>query len=195
MANKIFVAVEFRLIVFRPFKNEVMLGRISSATEDVIRVRTQFFDQIFIPFSGLPEGSELYVLLLTYVPYCFALLPPISRRNQRSHSLPSPSPKTNPHPSLHPDQLFVWHVPPSDPSEPPQDLIYDNQETVRFRIEEEIWTDQSPLGPKEKEDALGLTTADAGKSSPYVIRGSMADAGLGPCLWWDGDDEGEGGEV
>lgn len=96
MANKIFVAVEFRLIVFRPFKNEVMLGRISSATEDGIRVRTQFFDQVFIPFSGLPEGSELYVLLLTYVPYCFALLPPISRRNQRSHSLPSPSPKTNP---------------------------------------------------------------------------------------------------
>jgi DNA-directed RNA polymerase III subunit RPC8 len=27
-----------------------------------------------------------------------------------------------------------------------------------------------------------------------VIRGSMADAGLGPCLWWDGDDEGDGGE-
>lgn len=41
---------------------------------------------------------------------------------------------------------------------------------------------------------LGLSTADAGKSSPYVIRGSMADAGLGPCLWWDGDDEGDGGE-
>jgi RNA polymerase III subunit Rpc25 len=45
-----------------------MLGRISSATEDGIRVRTQFFDQIFIPFSGLPEGSELYVLLQPYCP-------------------------------------------------------------------------------------------------------------------------------
>jgi DNA-directed RNA polymerase III subunit RPC8 len=53
--------VEFRLIVFRPFKHEVMLGRISSATEHGIRVRTQFFDQIFIPSSNLPEGSELYV--------------------------------------------------------------------------------------------------------------------------------------
>jgi DNA-directed RNA polymerase III subunit RPC8 len=70
-----------------------------------------------------------------------------------------------------------------------QDLFYDNQETVRFRIEEEIWTDQSPMGPKEKEDLVG--TAGAEKSSPYVIRGSMADAGLGPCLWWDGEEEGE----
>jgi DNA-directed RNA polymerase III subunit RPC8 len=49
-------------VVFRPFKHEVMLGRISSATEEGIRVRTQFFDQIFIPTSNLPEGSKLYVL-------------------------------------------------------------------------------------------------------------------------------------
>lgn len=45
------------------------------------------------------------------------------------------------------------------------------------------------MGPKEKEDLVG--TAGAEKSSPYVIRGSMADAGLGPCLWWDGEEEGE----
>lgn len=29
--------VEFRLVVFRPFKDEVLLGRISSAKEDGIR--------------------------------------------------------------------------------------------------------------------------------------------------------------
>jgi DNA-directed RNA polymerase III subunit RPC8 len=44
------------------------------------------------------------------------------------------------------------------------------------------------MGPKEREDAAGTV-----KSSPYVVRGSMADAGLGPCLWWDGEDEDESG--
>ncbi|KAN0098764.1 DNA-directed RNA polymerase III [Hyaloscypha variabilis] len=132
------VNVEFRLVVFRPFKHEVMLGRISSATEEGIRVRTQFFDQIFIPTSNLPEGSKF---------------------------LPS-------------EQLFYWEL------EDGSKLYYDNQETVRFRIEEEVWTDQSPMGPKERDDAAGTI-----KSSPYVVKGSMADAGLGPCLWWDGEGE------
>ena len=65
-----------------------------------------------------------------------------------------------------------------------QTLYYDNQETVRFRIEEEIWTDQSPMGPSEKEENGGLT-----KQSPYVLKATMEDAGLGPCLWWDGEEE------
>lgn len=61
---------------------------------------------------------------------------------------------------------------------------------MRVRIEEEIWTDQSPVGPREKEDGASL------KTHPYVLLGSMEDAGLGPCAWWDGDeeeDEEEGG--
>ncbi len=61
-------------------------------------------------------------------------------------------------------------------------LYYDNHETVRFRIEDEIWTDQSPVGPREKEDPGAI------KQSPYVLLGTMEDAGLGPCLWWDGPD-------
>src|ERR1700683_156975 len=67
--------VEFRLIVFRPFKHEVMLGRISSATEHGIRVRTQFFDQIFIPSSNLPEGSELYVFWADPNPLITSFIP------------------------------------------------------------------------------------------------------------------------
>ena len=55
---------------------------------------------------------------------------------------------------------------------------------MRFRIEEEIWTDQSPIGPRDKEDAGGVA-----KQSPYVLIGTMEDAGLGPCLWWDGEEE------
>lgn len=55
------VAVEFRLIVFRPFKGEVMTGRISSSSQHGINVRTDFFDEIFIPSTYLFEGSSFDV--------------------------------------------------------------------------------------------------------------------------------------
>jgi DNA-directed RNA polymerase III subunit RPC8 len=69
--------VEFRLVVFRPFKGEVMLGRIRSCKPEGIHrgstvtvavmlladvssgiVRTDFFDEIFVPCEELPEGAE-----------------------------------------------------------------------------------------------------------------------------------------
>lgn len=52
------VNVEFRMIVFRPFKGEVMLGKIRSSTVNGINVGTEFFDEIFIPYSELPQGAE-----------------------------------------------------------------------------------------------------------------------------------------
>ncbi|KAJ2959583.1 hypothetical protein NQ176_g11109 [Zarea fungicola] len=52
------VNVEFRMIVFRPFKGEVMVGRIRSSTPAGINVRTDFFDDIFVPFEELPAGAE-----------------------------------------------------------------------------------------------------------------------------------------
>ncbi|KAK7757754.1 DNA-directed RNA polymerase III complex subunit Rpc25 [Diatrype stigma] len=52
------VNVEFRMIVFRPFKGETILGKISSATPDGIHIRTDFFEEIFIPYKELPENTE-----------------------------------------------------------------------------------------------------------------------------------------
>ncbi len=73
------------MIVFRPFKGEVILARITSATQDGINrqsplenplsrgtrqgasmltraaVRTDFFDDIFVPFTELPDEAVLYV--------------------------------------------------------------------------------------------------------------------------------------
>ncbi|KAJ9156998.1 RNA polymerase III subunit Rpc25 [Coniochaeta hoffmannii] len=51
------VNVEFRLVVFRPFKNEVLQGRITSCTQDGINIRTDFFDDIFVPFTELPDEA------------------------------------------------------------------------------------------------------------------------------------------
>lgn len=74
------IKVEFRLIVFRPFKGEIITARISSCTEQGIRrtaalhsnklclsiadkdmfiVSMNFFSDIHVPTSLLFEGTEL----------------------------------------------------------------------------------------------------------------------------------------
>ena len=51
----------FRLIVFRPFKGEVLIGRISSSTPAGIKVRLDFFEDILIPGHLLFDDCVLYV--------------------------------------------------------------------------------------------------------------------------------------
>ncbi|KAK3372552.1 RNA polymerase III subunit Rpc25-domain-containing protein [Podospora didyma] len=51
------VNVEFRMVVFRPFKDEVIVGRIASQSPEGINLETDFFHDIFIPGSELPDGS------------------------------------------------------------------------------------------------------------------------------------------
>ncbi|KAI2783527.1 RNA polymerase III subunit Rpc25-domain-containing protein [Daldinia loculata] len=52
------VNVEFRMIVFRPFKGETMFGRISEASQDGIHIRTEFFEDIFVEYKELPENTQ-----------------------------------------------------------------------------------------------------------------------------------------
>ncbi|EEH17503.1 DNA-directed RNA polymerase [Paracoccidioides brasiliensis Pb03] len=52
------VNVKFRLIVFRPFKGEIILGKITSGTENGIRISVEFFNDIFIPPSLLLDGAR-----------------------------------------------------------------------------------------------------------------------------------------
>jgi DNA-directed RNA polymerase III subunit RPC8 len=64
---------------------------------------------------------------------------------------------------------------------------------VRFRVESEVWHDHTPQRPE-----LVAATAVNGdgapeKPAPYTLIGSIAQAGLGPILWWDEADD-EAGE-
>ncbi|KAL1839838.1 hypothetical protein VTJ49DRAFT_1069 [Mycothermus thermophilus] len=52
------VNVEFRMVVFRPFKTEVIVARITDQSPQGIFLATDFFDDIFVPWTELPEGSE-----------------------------------------------------------------------------------------------------------------------------------------
>ncbi|GLI80606.1 DNA-directed RNA polymerase III complex subunit Rpc25 [Penicillium ochrochloron] len=51
------VNVKFRMIVFRPFKGEIMLGKISSSTDKGIKISVEFFNDILIPPSMLMDGA------------------------------------------------------------------------------------------------------------------------------------------
>lgn len=43
------VNADFRLIVFRPFKGEILQGRISGSSIEGIKISMDFFDDIFVP--------------------------------------------------------------------------------------------------------------------------------------------------
>ncbi|KZF23793.1 putative DNA-directed RNA polymerase III subunit 22.9 kDa [Xylona heveae TC161] len=57
MTGIVNVNVEFRMIVFRPFKGEILNGKISSSSPAGIRIRLDFFDDIFVPPHLLFDGS------------------------------------------------------------------------------------------------------------------------------------------
>ncbi|KKY29642.1 putative dna-directed rna polymerase iii polypeptide [Diaporthe ampelina] len=52
------VNAEFRLVVFRPFKGEVIMAKISKCTPEGIHVRTEFFSDIFVEAEELPDGCQ-----------------------------------------------------------------------------------------------------------------------------------------
>ncbi|KAK4451499.1 RNA polymerase III subunit Rpc25-domain-containing protein [Podospora aff. communis PSN243] len=52
------VNVECHMVVFRPFKGEVIVARIARQSREGINLATDFFHDIFVPWSELPDGSE-----------------------------------------------------------------------------------------------------------------------------------------
>ena len=50
--------VEFRMVVFRPFKGEVLMATINASTPSGIHLKTEFFHDIFVPYEELPPGAE-----------------------------------------------------------------------------------------------------------------------------------------
>jgi len=54
-----FFTATFRLVVFRPFVGEILIGWVSSCTEEGLNVKMEFFDDIFIPKHLLFESCVL----------------------------------------------------------------------------------------------------------------------------------------
>jgi DNA-directed RNA polymerase III subunit RPC8 len=164
------------LVVFRPFKGEVIAARIADQSPEGINrqfsastlqssleltslstVVTDFFDDIFVPWTELPEGSELYATL--------SISSIIEQSRLTIHSEPS-------------ENLWVW-------KEEDQVMYFDNNEMVRFRVIAEEWHDQTPSKPVEAVEGTEEAPAPINTKPPYKITGSMSGPGLGCCLWWE----------
>lgn len=52
------IAVEFRMAVFRPFRGEIIYGRIKSSNPDGIVIDLDFTSEVFIPYQNLFENSS-----------------------------------------------------------------------------------------------------------------------------------------
>jgi len=55
------VNVDFRMIVFRPFKGEICMGKILSSSDMGIRISMGFFDDIFVPAPGMVFDPAKYI--------------------------------------------------------------------------------------------------------------------------------------
>ncbi|XP_013418028.1 DNA-directed RNA polymerase III subunit RPC8 [Lingula anatina] len=50
--------VHFRYVVFRPFNDEVVIGKIKSSSKEGVHVSLEFFDDILIPSDALQHPSR-----------------------------------------------------------------------------------------------------------------------------------------
>lgn len=51
------VNAEFRLIVFRPFRGEILQGRIKGSDQDGVTVDLDFTSEVFVPWQNLPKNT------------------------------------------------------------------------------------------------------------------------------------------
>jgi DNA-directed RNA polymerase III subunit RPC8 len=52
------VNIEFRMSVFRPFRGEIIYGRIKTSSPDGIIIDLDFTSEVFIPYQNLFENSS-----------------------------------------------------------------------------------------------------------------------------------------
>ncbi|GAA5852630.1 hypothetical protein JCM5353_005885 [Sporobolomyces roseus] len=163
---------EFRLIMFRPYVGEAILGKVKGQSPEGIVVTLGFFDDILIPPTLLPDQCEFDggTREFFWVPL-----------DGDGHRLSSNE----------------MHQTASD-----QRLTISKKDWVRIRVEEEIFDDTSPTTGAAPASGLasgaiaggggettGKESGSAGKGkSPYRLICSMTEEGTGCVDWW-ADDE------
>ena len=151
------VNVDFRIIVFRPFRGEIVAATISHSNPiKGIYLSHDFFEDVVVPPETLFENTEWG----------------------------------------HDDQgvaAFIWR-PKNDESGETNDYYFDRAEECLYRVEEEQWRDLTPNMVAPTQPFVASEQEDTGvRKIPYLLRGSMMLTGLGPTLWWSGDDDVEEG--
>lgn len=143
------VNVDFRLVVWRPFKGEVVNGTISDSNGAGIYLTVDFFEDIVVPPNLMFENTSW------------------DKDEQGT-------------------EAFIWKA--DDGAGGINEFFFDRAERCLFRVEQEVWTDLSPQ-MKRPDDYDATQVDEYGlRTGPYRIMASMMHTGLGPTLWWMGED-------
>ncbi|WFD33158.1 DNA-directed RNA polymerase III complex subunit Rpc25 [Malassezia sp. CBS 17886] len=164
----LYYSVAFRLVVFRPFTNEVLVGRITSSSSDAIRVSMGFFDDIYIPPHLLPSPSAFDYQEQTW----FWLLDPASEAHVADPLLSAP------------DERMYLDV--------GETIRFAIESDEFFDLERGPAVGEGKLG--ETPNGVGSIPGDPGAKgaanySSYRVTGSIAGQGLGPVSWWAGAEQ------
>ncbi|BGP39290.1 DNA-directed RNA polymerase III complex subunit Rpc25 [Rhodotorula kratochvilovae] len=169
---------EFRLIVFRPYIGEAIVGRVKSQSPEGIVVTVGFFDDIFVPPNLMPDWSAF--------------------DHERRAWFWVPAEDGQP---KRPTNKELLAAPEGDR------LPVGRKDWLRIRIEEEHWDDTSPTSGKAKT-ALAANPAAQGAQgeqqpvaeqrtngkAPYSLIASMAEDGTGSTEWWAEVEDAAGAE-
>ena len=147
--------VRFRMLVFRPHMEEVLIGKIKSCSKEGVHVSLEFFDDILIPAESLQHPSRFDETESVWV-WEYPLEVVGKRKRKFSYNLTF--------------QEGEHH-----------DLFMDPGEQVRIRVVSEQFVDTGPTKPKiveaEQKDEL--------KTAPYSLVGTINEPGLGLLSWWN----------
>ena len=163
----LYYTVVFRLVVFRPFANEVLVGRISSSSSDSIRVTMGFFDDIYIPPHLLPSPSAFDYQEQAW----FWLLDPASEAHVADPLLSAPEERMY----LDVGEIIRFAI--------ESDTFYD--------LEPGPAVGEGKLGdvPSGVGSIPGDSSSNRCNFASYKIIGSIAGQGLGLVSWWAGAEQ------
>lgn len=151
------VNVDFRIIVFRPFKGEILAATIAGFSRTGgIALSLGFFDDMNVPPETLFENTKW----------------------ERDVEASGDDEEEG--------WVWVYKTTNEETGEE-NEFYFDRAEKCLVRVEEERWIDMPPTRPglageedEEEDEESGW------RKVPYFIRGSMMHTGLGPRLWWEG---------
>ena len=172
-----YVDVDFRLILFKPYNNQVIEGEIANADASGIRISLGFFEQLFIPNRNLPKPSTFNAETASweYRPTADTVLQ--FEREDIVH-LKVVNTVFKPSEELH------------------KIAMKSNRKYKATMNQNEIENEEKKEKEKEKEDAKGDDDEQEQKvclrerlpKEPMVVYGSLDGQGLGPSSWLDDDE-------
>ncbi|KAL0625443.1 DNA-directed RNA polymerase III subunit RPC8 [Plecturocebus cupreus] len=147
--------VHFRYVVFHPFLDEILIGKIKGCSPEGVHVSLGFFDDILIPPESLQQPAKFHCDLNLGLG--------VGAEGSPSDSLVVAL-------TLGPlsdeaEQVWVWEY---ETEEGAHDLYMDTGEEIRFRVVDESFVDTSPTGPSSAEATTSSEELPK-KEAPYTL--------------------------